>query len=323
MLPHLSTNMVVANCLVCISRSYFDRFLVLYQIKGFCQHSQSSFSSSPTFRVSKIAVIFNLLVVISMVFPAVSYLQSLKMVCSATRSLCLILMADQIYVISSIVLETLIAVKIETIHQDTLSWLHIFENRRFYNIGNIFDEQKLKKFVAARSVSILMSLCVSIMTQIYLFSNHTYYDSLSWSYERKISMMVASIIQSFVFVEVFHKIFIMGALLEAAKTALRKTYFNKNFNIFKKQVHLIAAINDCSKLTMNLTTLLLIVWILTTIILLIFNVYALTDYASYNSLTIMVMHGKTIFFMMGCASFLHVHDENLKRKVSLFLLSLC
>jgi hypothetical protein len=313
--------MVGADCLVCLSRSYFDKFLVLHQIKGFCQHSQSNFSLSPTFRVSKIAVIFNILVALSMLFPAASYLQSLKMVCPARRSLCLILMGDQIYVISGIILQTVIAVKVETIHQDILSWLNIFENRKIYCLGNIVDEQKLKKFVIGRSVAILVTLFGTIMSEIYLFSNHGY-DNLSWSYPRKISMMVVSIIQSFIFMEAFHKIFIMGVLLEAVKTALRKTCFNKNFNVFKKQVHLIVAISDCTKLITNLTTVLLILWILMTVILLIFNIYALTDYASYNFLTIMITHQKTFLFIVACTSFFYIHDENLKRKVSLSLLLL-
>jgi hypothetical protein len=308
--------MVAANCLVCLSRSYFDKFLVLYQIKGFCQHSQSNFSVSPTFRISKMAVIFNLLVTLSLLFPAASYLQSLKMVCATNRSLCLILMGDQVYVISSILLETVIAVKIKTIHQDMLSWLNIFENRKVYSLGDIANEQKLRKFVTGRSLTMLISLFGTIITTMYLFSNHGY-DNLSWSYARKLSMIVVSIIQFFIFMEAFHKVFIMGALLDAVKTALRKTYFNKNFNVFKKQVHLIAAINNCTKLITNLTTGLLIVWILMAIILLIFNIYALTDYASYNFLTIMVTNEKTFSFIMVCTTFLYIHDENLQRKVSL------
>jgi hypothetical protein len=299
-----------------LSRSYFDKFLVLYQIKGFCQHSQSNFSVSPTFRISNVAVIFNLLVTLSLLFPAASYLQSLKMVCATNRSLCLILMGDQVYVISSIVLETVIAVKIKTIHQDMISWLNIFENRKVYSLGDIANEQKLRKFVTGRSLTMLISLFGTIITTMYLFSNHGY-DNLSWSYARKLSMIVVSIIQFFIFMEAFHKVFIMGALLDAVKTALRKTYFNKNFNVFKKQVHLIAAINNCTKLITNLTTGLLIVWILMAIILLIFNIYALTDYASYNFLTIMVTNEKTFSFIMVCTTFLYIHDENLQRKVSL------
>jgi hypothetical protein len=55
-------------------------------------------------------------------------------------------MGDQVYVISSIVLETVIAVKIKTIHQDMLSWLNIFEKRKVYSLGDIANEQKLRKF---------------------------------------------------------------------------------------------------------------------------------------------------------------------------------
>jgi hypothetical protein len=98
--------------------------------------------------------------------------------------------------------------------------------------------------------------------------------------------------------------------------ALRKTYLNRDFNVFKKQVHLIAAINDCTKLIMNLITVLLTVWILASTVLLIFNIYALTDSASYNVVTIIVTNGKALYFILAYTSFLYIRDENLKRKVS-------
>jgi hypothetical protein len=65
---------------------------------------------------------------------------------------------------------------------------------------------------------------------------------------------------------------------------------------------------------------LLILWILTTIIFLIFNIYALTDYVSYDFLTIMVTQEKAFFFVMACTLFFHIHDDKLKKKVSLILL---
>jgi hypothetical protein len=313
--------MVATNCFVCLSRSYFDRFLVLYQINGFCQHSQSNFSSSPTFRVSKIAVILNLLVTLSMVFPATSYLLSLKMVCTANRSLCLILIADQIYIFSSIFLEAVIAVKIETIHQDTLSWLNIFENREFYGLGDIVDEKKLRKFVIARSGGVLMIFCGMISGGMYLFSNHAY-DNLMWSYARKVSLIVASTLQAFILVEAFHRIFIMGNVLEAMKKTLRKN-FNRDFNLFKKQVHLISVVNNNTRLLITLITVLLIVWILTTIIFLIFNIYALTDHASHDIFTIILTQVKTSFSIMGVTVFFYIHDENIKKKVSLSCNDIC
>jgi hypothetical protein len=207
------------------------------------------------------------------------------------------------------------AVKIETIRQEMVSWLNIFENREFYGLGDIVDEKKLRKFVMARSVSMLMSLFGIIIMEPYLFSSHAY-DNLSWSHARHISTTIASIIETFIFVEALHKILTMGAVLKAMQKALLKTYLNRDFNVFKKQVHLIAAINDCTKLIMNLVTVLLTVWILASTVLLIFNIYALTDSASYNVLTIIVTNGKALYCILACTSFLYIHDENLKRKVS-------
>jgi hypothetical protein len=132
------------------------------------------------------------------------------------RLLCLILMGDQIYVISSIFLETVIAIKIETIRQEMVSWLNIFENREFYGLGDIVDEKKLRKFVMARSVSMLMSLFGIIIMEAYLLSRHAY-DNLSWSHSRHISTTIASIIETFIFVEALHKIFIMGAVLNPCR----------------------------------------------------------------------------------------------------------
>jgi hypothetical protein len=49
----------------------------------------------------------------------------------------------------------------------------------------------------------------------------------------------------------------------------------------------------------TLSGMYLILWILTTIIFLIFNIFALTDYVSYDFLTIMVTQEKAFFFFHG------------------------
>jgi hypothetical protein len=151
--------------------------------------------------------------------------------------------------------------------------------------------------VIARNVAIMVTLFGGTLSGIYLFSNHAY-DNLPQSNTRKISMIVASIIEGCVFLEAFHKIFIMGALLDAMKTALHQIHFNKDFNVFRKLIHLLATINYCTKLITNVTSVPLILWILT-IIFLIFNIFALTDYVSYDSLTIMVTQEKAFFFFHG------------------------
>jgi hypothetical protein len=147
--------------------------------------------------------------------------------------------------------------------------------------------------VIAKNVAITVSLFGGTLSEMYLFSSHAYDNNLPRSNTQKISVIVASIIEGCVFLEAFLKIFIMGALLDAMKTALHQVHLNKDFNVFRKLIHPLAIINYCTKL---ITFVLLILWILTTIIFFIFNIFALTDYVSYDFLTIMVTQEKAFFF---------------------------
>jgi hypothetical protein len=313
--------MVAANCFVCMSRSILDPFLVLYQIKGFCQHSRSNFSPIPTFKISKIALIINLSVTLALLIPAASYLPVLETLCATKKSLCFVLIGDEIFLISNILLEIITAAKMETVHQEMLTWLNIFEHRKFYSLDIIVDENKVKKFITVRTIGVMVAAWFVVVEALYFFSDNAY-DNLPWSNARKIALLVGTIFESFITFEAYHRIFTKAALLDAMKTALHKTCFTRDFNVFKKQVLLMAAMNSNTKSIMNLMTALLLLWISTTIGFLIFNIYALIDYASYNVFTVMLTQLKTISFITSCGLFFYVHDENLKRKVSFFWLQL-
>jgi hypothetical protein len=147
--------MVAANCFVCMSRSILNPFLVLYQIKGFCQHSRSNLSSIPTFKISKMAlIIINLSVTLGLLLPAASYLPVLETLCATKKSLCFVLIGDEIFLISNILLEIVVAAKMETVHQEMLTWLNIFEHRKFYSLDIIVDENKVKKFITVRIIGV-------------------------------------------------------------------------------------------------------------------------------------------------------------------------
>jgi hypothetical protein len=154
-----------------------------------------------------------------------------------------------------------------------------------------------------------------VVEALYFFSDNAY-DNLPWSYPRKIALLVGTIFESLITFEAYHRIFRKAALLDAMKTALHKTCFTRDLNVFKKQLLLMAAMNANTKSIMNLMTPLLILWISTTIGFLIFNIYALIDHASYNVFTVMLTQLKTISFITRCGLFFYIHDENLKRKVS-------
>jgi hypothetical protein len=312
--------MVATSCFVCMSRSILDPFLVLYQIKGFCQHSRSNFSSIPTFKISEIALIINLLITLALLIPAASYLPVLETLCATEKSLCFVLIGDEIFLISNILLEIITAAKMETVHQEMLTWLNIFEHRKFYSLDIIVDENKVKKFITVRTIGVMVAAWFVVVEALYFFSDNAY-DNLPWSNARKIALLVCTIFESFITFEAYHRIFTKAALLDAMKTALHKTCSTRDFNDFKKKV-LMAAMNSNTKSIMNLMTALLILWISTTIGFLIFNIYALIDHALYNVFTVMLTQLKTIFSITRCGLFFYIHEENLKRKVSFFWLQL-
>jgi hypothetical protein len=182
--------------------------------------------------------------------------------------------------------------------KNLLLWLNIFENRQFYSLGDIMDEKKIRKFMIARSGGMMITFCGAISIGTYLFSNYAY-DNLPSSYPRKISLIVASSLQSFIFFEAFYNILIMGVVLQAMKKSSTQNLFEQKCQRFQAASHLIAAINNNTKLIMTLVTVLLIVWILTNIIFLIFNIYALIDHDSYNFITINADASRDKFFDIG------------------------
>jgi hypothetical protein len=108
--------------------------------------------------------------------------------------------------------------------------------------------------VIARNVAITVSLFGGTLSGMYLFSSHAYDNNLPRCNTGNISVIVASIIEGCVFLEAFLKIFIMGALPDAMKTALHQVHLNKDFNGFRKLIHLLATINYCTKLITNVTS---------------------------------------------------------------------
>jgi hypothetical protein len=313
--------MTRSNCFVCISRSVFDPLFVLNPIKGFCPHSKCSTALTPTFKISKMALIFNLLLALSLLYPTVTSLPSIMRMCRIQKSLCLIILGDQLFIVSSSILEILITAKVKALREEMLTWSNIFQHRQFYGLGDIIDTRKSKRIVMANSIFILLIFIGIIMEGIYFFSSETY-DTLPWHHARKISLCLAGIFQSYIVLDAYQKLITVGAILNAMETALHETRFTRDLNVFKKQVHLIALINCTARSVMNLMTTFLVLWMLTLTSFLICNCYSLVDNASYDFLTIVMTQIKTISIIANCTVYLFMHDETRKRKVSLSLLQL-
>jgi hypothetical protein len=295
-------NMVAANCFVCISRAIYSPLLVLFPIKGFCPHSKSSTSVSPTFKIAKFALVVNLLVSLSLLYPTVSCLSSLMSVCGTQKSLCLIILGDQMFIISSILFQIIVTTKVETRRS---------KHRRFYGLGDITDKKKSKRIVMARSIFLLVILVGVPAGGVYFFSDYAY-DRLPLNYARNISLCFFTTLQSNLALDSYQRLVVVGAILNAMETTLHETFLNRNVDVFKRHVHLIAAINCNVKSIKNILTVLFILWILTITSFLICNIYALVDHSSHDFLTIV----KTINMIIVSALFFFIHDEILKRKVS-------
>jgi hypothetical protein len=308
-------NMVAANCFVCISRAIYSPLLVLFPIKGFCPHSKSSTSVSPTFKIAKLALVVNLLVSLSLLYPTVSCLSSLMSVCGTQKSLCLIILGDQMFIISSILLEIIVTTKVETLRREMLTWSNIFQHRRFYGLGDITDKKKSKRIVMARSIFLLVILVAVPAGGVYFFSDYAY-DRLPLNYARNISLCFFTTLQSNLALDAYQRLVVVGAILNAMETTLHETFLNRNVDVFKRHVHLIAAINCNVKSIKNILTGLFTLWILTITSFLICNIYALVDHSSHDFLTIVMTQVKTINMIIVSAVFFFIHDEILKRKVS-------
>jgi hypothetical protein len=315
------------NCLVCLLKSRFDIFRLIFPVTGTCQHSSTSKPPIPYYSISWTVVLVDVLLIICLVASCVKCFIDLPQIYKTDKTLGLILLSDQVFVMVSIVsgLLQLLSMKEQTTEFN--AWIATINQRRFYGVKDILSEQKANRFIFFRDVSIIMTSLSSIGGLTLIFA--VPYDHLSGHWYRKLLLILCYSHQSYITQDLAHRIRIVGVILNTFKQTLKKCLTSNTYPIFakktgeltlgrilKKYTNFILVIHMNMNLFMRHISGILILYCLTVIASLIVNIYVLIKFNDYNIYTLLVIQMR-IAVMVTSIVFVFITAENsLKNKVS-------
>jgi hypothetical protein len=178
---------------MCILQSKYDCYRYIFPIRFCCKHSNTNFSQKPCFKLSKILLTLSWIQYVLTFIPVAAYFVNLPSVCQRDQYLCVFLISDQVFGVSSLLLGGTILFKLETQRQELAFWLSLFENHNSYNLGPIICGDDLKKFQLYRllsSYSFLVEGILSFLIYFYALENN-----LPWTFLKQASLCFACSLQ--------------------------------------------------------------------------------------------------------------------------------
>jgi hypothetical protein len=311
-----------SNCVVCLLRSNYDLCQLLLPLKGYCQHSWLKLyrSKRPYFRFLRRLQIFDYVFQTFLCWPIFTYFYYLPSICSSNnKSLCLILLTDQSFVISTCVVSLIHITQFKTKHLEANGWISIVENRRSYGLKDVFNSKKSKTLIRRRNLMLAAFYVLIIGTTVIQLV--VSYDNIPWNGSRKFLLLLCFTFQGYISLDLTQRFKIIGAILDALKRALTKKRSRNLKRPFIKYNNLILAIRINLNLFMKMMTVPLVSWILTVIGSLILNIYISIKFPEYDLYTLILLQSRTVVTIMSIFIILYSAEKNLKEKVSRFYFS--
>ena len=315
-----------SNCLVCAYHTFIDPFRLFYPLKGYCQHSSLYHSTKPQFKIWKFSQTLLIIVSFFLVLPTLILFRYLPPLWQTERSLCLILISDQVLVISTVILVLIIRLRLSFQRLEAEGYLKIFEHRKHFLLDDILAERELKWMVLTRNLLIVVIL-IGAGLNAYLHYSVSY-DNLPWSMVRRFTIVYCCALQCYIAAEFMQKIFIIGKVLQAVMTSVKSTLNVRLFlntvssqkvvlkSAFARYSHLVLCLNENLNLLMKFMTSCLVTWILLLTLSLILNFYIFCEYVDYNFGALCALQYRTMAIIFGISGLLLSHDCQLKQKVS-------
>ena len=311
----------VTSCFVCVYRSNtFFRFL--FPIKGCCPHSKSLYSETPQFSVFKPFIVVILALSLIALILSVPTLFSTDKVCRSDKSLCLLGLGEEIFVWTTAILAISMSCKVGSKLQELSTWSMIFTSCDSFGLSTIVDQKHYKRLVNKRivlSTVALIFLSVGNLIRHFLFS-----DSLPLALLRRFLLYCSTLFQTFMLLENYIKLEIGGLILKSVKESLlRNRESGTKLDNFRRLSTLVMVFQHTLCLWMQYMTFLLSTWMLTTTIMIIFNIYVFVEYDNTGHLSAVGVLGfRTLVTICLIAKMLSMHDSEFKDRVSDYLISI-
>jgi hypothetical protein len=305
-----------STCLVCILRVNYDIFQRFYPVQGYCQHSKTYFSPKPQFKLCQKLLIHN--AVLFYVAPLISYSLYLPEVCRTDKFLCLIFIADVVYLVCGIVVSVTLFVKIKFYQFELNCWSFIFDNPEVYHLGPIMSYDAIKKFRVCRGVTFLLIFLANFaMGLIYFYFPSDY---LPGHILRRLSILTSYWFHSYGALEITRRVKVLALVLRACEKSFMTVFCDKllirTTSKFRNYFTLINLINLNITMMMEYMAILLVMWILISIVSLIFNIYVLIDFYDYDLCTMSTFATRTLATILEILVVLIIAEEKVNRKVS-------
>jgi hypothetical protein len=307
-----TVNSRVSNCIVCLYRFVFDPFRPLYPIKGYCQHSKYYNADRPRFVIFKSILAFAFVCVVGLLLLGLYFSSYLPPLFQSNRSLCLILTADQLFILSTAIVGVAACFGLNGQVNEINSWIHVFEK----SSTTFINEMHIRRIKLYRKIFItIINFSIIILTVMhYTFTK----DHLPWNKLRNFLLVYSMGYQCYWTQEWCHRLQLIGIIIKGIRVFLESTLQRKPTleKPFANTSRLVLMIHQNVELMVEYATHFIPLWILTVSINLILNIYILVNYNDYDIYALSMLQMRTVVTIMMLWTILHSNETECVHRVS-------
>ncbi|KAJ3663997.1 hypothetical protein Zmor_008204 [Zophobas morio] len=299
------------ECIACVFFAKYDILGFMYPIRPQCHHPKP-----PTFTISKFWLTVNILLVIILMCCGISSSVYLSTVCPQEKSLCFLMISDQLVFFGNALVILLLLVKIKTQLREFTSWSLFFEHMHSYNLVRVFTSYNIRRSNITRLLSTFVPSSFHVfISYYYLFS----YDHLPMSFLRKSFLCVCYIMQTRRVYDMNKIILTSGLVLRQFGQSLKENLTNRPnrfVDVCRKYHKLVSHLNTNIALFMETTKYVLYVWLFVGVVTLILNFYLMINYDDFGVYTSFVLQVRTANVIAALWVFSLYTEKFINRKVS-------
>jgi hypothetical protein len=316
--PKMTSKSDPTDCIWCSLNSSYDLFQYLFPVQCYCSHSRYNFSKKPCCKISKIGLTWFASLILFFIVCITNYFIYAPTACAREKSLCVVYMTDEFFVVGSCILLLLVACNVKTQESELNTWLFVFENRRFFGLGPIIQRDIADKINRASSVFTVLVNCL-MLCLTFSYS----YDNFPGNILRKMTICLCYAFHTKGTFEVIKRISLIGAMLQALETSLKTMKMTKLFlcpntcltTKLRRYQNLICVINSGTQVYMKVTAVMLSVWTIMLVVTLIVNIYVWIEHWDFSLGILNVLQLRILVTILGIVVIVFGAENNVNKKV--------
>ena len=300
------------KCIACVLFSKYDIFAFTNCVTFSCHHPKS-----PSFKISKLFLACNVILLTLFTFCGVLSTTSSFHVCSNQNSICFLLISDQLIFFGNALLILLLIKRNNIQIHELASWTRLFEHSESHTVLNMFRQSDIRKIKLAKTLSFLFPMIAcTFVTTYYMFS----YDDFPLNFLRKPLLSFCYVFQMKRVFDLKKTVLVIGIVLKNFRTSLERGLWKNpkmgNGDDFRKYHEFVSRVNHSIGLFMETTKVVLYVWSFVAVVNLILNFFVLIKYDDYSFYTTWLLQARCGNLMFGIVTILFKTEDVVNRMVS-------